>query len=93
MYPYYFLLHTDCFSRAGVNANAAIDAGVNVNHRLAINHLNCLAGAFFHTGFTTIAFFLIYYSRHLHSPFKKTVQNLPAKDEVLQNYDDITTNF
>jgi len=85
-----FLLHTDSFGRAGVNANAAIDTGVDVNHRLVINHFDCLARAFFHAGFTAVAFFLIYDSRHLRSPFKKTAQNLPAKDEMLQNYDDIT---
>jgi hypothetical protein len=65
------LFHSDCFDRAGVNTNAAIDASVNINYCLIINHLYRITRALWYTRFTTGAFFLIYFSRHLHNPFKK----------------------
>jgi len=75
---YSILLHTDCFGWAGIDADTAVDAGIGVNLRLLINHLDSLARALVHTRFATSTFFLIYFSSHPYDPFKKTtIQNLP----------------
>jgi hypothetical protein len=90
---YLNLLHTDCLDGAGVNADPAVDAGIGIDDRLFVNHANGLAGALRYTGFATGAFFLIHLSRHLYNPFKKQPKNLPLGKGMLQNYQDVTTNF
>jgi hypothetical protein len=67
----FLLLHADCLYGTGVNADTAINAGVWVNDGFVVSHTYCLAGAFFHTGFTTSAFSPVYFSRHLYNPFNE----------------------
>ena len=94
------LLHADCFLRAGVNTDPAIDAGFLIDYRLFVNHLDRLAWTLWDTSFATSAFLFIYFSWHLHYPFKRKKhiavvlkpQSL-IRHGMLQNYYDITTYF
>lgn len=70
-----FLLHADCFIGTGIDAYAAVDAGVRVHLCLSVNHRNGFARALFHTRFATGALCLIYLCRHLHNPFQKNRTN------------------
>ena len=65
------LLHADCFLRAGVNANSAINAGFFIDNGLIFGHFDSFAWTLCYTGFTTSAFLFIYFSWHLRNPFKK----------------------
>jgi hypothetical protein len=71
------LFHTDCFSRTGVNTDAAIDAVIEVNLGLVVSHLDSFTRTLWYTGLTTSAFFAIYFNRHLHNPFKKQLKTCP----------------
>jgi hypothetical protein len=86
----FILLHTDCFSRAGINADTAVNAGVGANYRLLFDHAYSLTRALADTRFTTSAFLFIYFGRHLYNPFKNTSLNLSAGNEMLQDCIDIT---
>lgn len=71
MGPTQNLLHSDCLFRTGVNANPAIDTGFVINNRLLGSHAYGFIRTISYAGFTTGAFFYIYFSRHLRAPFKK----------------------
>jgi hypothetical protein len=55
----YSLLHTDCLFRTGVDAYAAIDAGLRIDLCFSFIHRDGLAGAFLDAGFATSAFYLV----------------------------------
>ncbi len=55
------------FCRAGINADAAIDAVVRVDFRLAIDHADGGAGALADTGLTTRAFLPVDFGRHFRT--------------------------
>ena len=75
----FLLLHTDCLRGTGVDANTAIDAGVNINNSFVISHTYGLAGALFYTGFATGAFSLVNFSRHLCNPFNEKPRFTPLE--------------
>ena len=70
------------FSRAGVNAHAAIDAVVRVYLRFAIDHADRTARALAHTAFTPRALLLTHFGRHLIT-LSKTATNHAGKDEMI----------
>ena len=88
----YSLLHTDCLFRAGVDAYAAIDAGLRIDLCFSFIHRDGLAGAFLDAGFATSAFFFVNLCRHFNTLSKKPPQNTVIKIvytdtmvEMLQN--------
>jgi hypothetical protein len=84
------LLHTDCFGRAGINANSAINAGVCVNLRLIVGHAYRIARALLHAGLATSTLFIVNFSRHPYHPFKKRLNTYEPRNGMLQNYGNIT---
>ena len=77
MGPTACLLHTDCLFRAGIDAYAAIDAGLRVYLCFSVFHRDCLTGAFLDAGFATSAFFFVNLCRHFNTLSKK---NTPKCD-------------
>ena len=72
MGPTACLLHTDCLFRAGIDAYAAIDAGLRVYLCFSVFHRDCLTGAFLDAGFATSAFFFVNLCRHFNTLSKKS---------------------
>ena len=70
MGPTACLLHTDCLFRAGIDAYAAIDAGLRIDLCFSVFHRDCLTGAFLDAGLATSAFFLVNLCRH-HTTLSK----------------------
>jgi len=93
MGPTACLLHADCLFRAGIDAYAAIDAGLRIYLCFSVFHRDCLTGAFLDAGLATSAFFFVNLCRHFNTLSKKTPQNTVIKKvytnamvEMLQNW-------
>ena len=70
------------FDRAGVDADAAIDAAIRIHFRLAIDHTNRTARALAGASLTTRAFLPIDFRRHFVTLSKTTTITLKSQNDT-----------